>query len=111
MALYLAAGGRSSVFRRSARPAWRASATGGCLIDVSRRHVSVLSQRTTSLAAAGWLVSQGSPSFTSGIAQLTLISGSVGRALQLGVTPFATLDVVRRLSPPITVPRSARRDS
>jgi hypothetical protein len=43
---------------------------------------------------------------------LTLISGSIGRALQLGVTPFAALDVVKAfVAAAITVPRSARRDS
>ena len=33
--------------------------------------------------------------FIGGIAQLTLLTGSVGRAIALGVTPFAILDVVK----------------
>jgi biotin transport system substrate-specific component len=33
--------------------------------------------------------------FLGGLAQLTVLSGSVGRAVQLGVTPFAALDLVK----------------
>src|SRR6478672_12012226 len=33
--------------------------------------------------------------YLGGIAQLAVISGSIGRAIQLGVTPFAALDVIK----------------
>ena len=33
--------------------------------------------------------------FFGGLAQLTLLSGSVTRAVQLGITPFAALDIVK----------------
>jgi len=33
--------------------------------------------------------------FFGGLAQLTLLTGSVGRAVQLGITPFAALDIVK----------------
>lgn len=33
--------------------------------------------------------------FAGGIAQLTIITGSLGRAITLGITPFAALDVVK----------------
>jgi biotin transport system substrate-specific component len=33
--------------------------------------------------------------FVGGIAQLTILTGSIGRALALGITPFAILDIVK----------------
>jgi biotin transporter BioY len=33
--------------------------------------------------------------FFGGLAQLTLLNGSVTRAVQLGITPFAALDLVK----------------
>jgi biotin transport system substrate-specific component len=35
--------------------------------------------------------------YVGGLAQLTVLSGSVGRAVVLGITPFAALDVVKAL--------------
>ncbi|HET9424769.1 MAG TPA: biotin transporter BioY [Gemmatimonadaceae bacterium] len=35
--------------------------------------------------------------FVGGIAQLTIITGSIGRALDLGITPFVPLDAVKAL--------------
>lgn len=33
--------------------------------------------------------------FVGGIAQLTILTGSIGRALALGITPFAVLDILK----------------
>ena len=33
--------------------------------------------------------------FLGGIAQLAILNGSVGRAVQMGITPFAALDLVK----------------
>jgi len=47
--------------------------------------------------------------YLGGLAQLTIISGSVGRAVALGITPFAVLDVVKAfLAALVTRPRSRR---
>ncbi len=48
--------------------------------------------------------------FVGGIAQLALLSGGVARAVQLGVTPFAALDIVKALvAAAVTGPRKTRR--
>ena len=48
--------------------------------------------------------------YVGGIAQLSLLSNGLGRALELGVTPFAALDVVKALvAAVIASPRGARR--
>ena len=48
--------------------------------------------------------------YVGGIAQLSLLSGGFGRALQLGVTPFAALDIVKAfVAALIASPRAARR--
>jgi len=48
--------------------------------------------------------------FLGGLAQLTIISGSVERAIALGITPFAALDVVKAFAAAlITHPRTRRR--
>jgi biotin transporter BioY len=33
--------------------------------------------------------------FVGGIAQLMILTGSIGRALAMGITPFAVLDIVK----------------
>jgi biotin transport system substrate-specific component len=48
--------------------------------------------------------------YLGGIAQLSLLSGSVTRAVQLGVTPFAALDLVKAFVAAIVAPRAMRRD-
>jgi biotin transport system substrate-specific component len=49
--------------------------------------------------------------YLGGIAQLSLLSGSVSRAVQLGVTPFAALDLVKAfVAAAIVAPRAMRRD-
>jgi biotin transport system substrate-specific component len=50
--------------------------------------------------------------FAGGIAQLSLLDHSVVRAIQLGVTPFAALDVVKAfIAAGISGPRVARRNA
>jgi biotin transporter BioY len=50
--------------------------------------------------------------FLGGIAQLSVLSGSVTKAVQLGVTPFAALDLVKAwIAAAITAPRARRRDA
>jgi biotin transport system substrate-specific component len=118
MALYLAAGAAGlPVFTPIGAPgvARFFGPTGGYLIayPVAAYVAGILSQRTTSLIGR-WVAGVAGIAiiYLGGIAQLTLISGSIGRALQLGVTPFAALDVVKAfVAAAITVPRSARRDS
>ena len=101
MALYLAAGAAGlPVFTPIGAPgiARFFGPTGGYLLAypaaawvagaLNRRSSTLL---TRSLAAiAGMVVI-----FFGGLAQLTLLSGSVTRAVQLGITPFAALDLVK----------------
>lgn len=48
--------------------------------------------------------------YLGGIAQLSLLSGDFARAVQLGVTPFAALDIVKAfVAAAIASPRSTRR--
>lgn len=50
--------------------------------------------------------------FLGGIAQLTVLEGSVSRAVMLGVTPFAVLDIVKALVAAwIAGPRMTRRSA
>lgn len=50
--------------------------------------------------------------YIGGIAQLSLLSGSVGHAVQLGVTPFAALDIVKALvAAAIATPRATSRSA
>jgi biotin transporter BioY len=47
--------------------------------------------------------------FVGGLTQLTILNGSVGRAVQLGVTPFAALDLVKAfIAAAISGPRIGR---
>ena len=118
MALYLAAGAAGlPVFTPIGAPgiARFFGPTGGYLIayPVAAYVAGLLSRRATSLAGR-WVAGVAGVAviYLGGIAQLTLISGSMSRALQLGVTPFAALDIVKAfVAAAITAPRSARRDS
>ena len=48
--------------------------------------------------------------YVGGIAQLSLLSGDFARAVQLGVTPFAALDIVKAfVAAAIASPRASRR--
>jgi biotin transport system substrate-specific component len=101
MALYLVAGAVGlPVFTPIGAPgiARFFGPTGGYLLAypaaawvagaLNRRASTLL---TRSLAAiAGMVVI-----FFGGLAQLTLLNGSVTRAIQLGITPFAALDLVK----------------
>jgi biotin transport system substrate-specific component len=50
--------------------------------------------------------------FVGGIAQLTILTGSFGRAVQLGITPFAALDIVKAwVAAAISGTRMVRRSS
>ena len=50
--------------------------------------------------------------YLGGITQLSLLSGGVGRAVQLGVTPFAALDIVKAvIAAAIATPRAVRRSA
>lgn len=50
--------------------------------------------------------------FAGGLAQLTLLNASVARAVQLGVTPFAALDLVKAfIAAAISGPRVTRRQA
>jgi biotin transport system substrate-specific component len=101
MLLYLAAGATGlPVFTPMGAPgiARFFGPTGGYLIayPAAAWVAGVLNRRATSLmtrwlaATAGIVVI-----FFGGLAQLTLLSHSVTRAVQLGITPFAALDLVK----------------
>ena len=101
MVLYLAAGAAGlPVFTPMGAPgiARFLGPTGGYLIayPAAAFVAGTLARRATSLggrwaaATAGMVVI-----FAGGLAQLWLLNGSATRALQLGVTPFALLDVVK----------------
>src|SRR5262252_2299637 len=101
MALYLAAGASGlPVFTPIGAPgiARFFGPTGGYLLayPVAAYVAGALNRRASTLLArslaaiAGMVVI-----FFGGLAQLTLLTGSVGRAVQLGITPFAALDLVK----------------
>jgi len=118
MLLYLAAGASGlPVFTPMGAPgvARFFGPTGGYLIayPAAAYVAGVLTQRSTSLAGR-WVAGVAGIAiiYFGGIAQLSFVSGSFARALQLGVTPFAALDVVKAfVAAAITAPRSTRRDS
>ncbi len=87
--------------------------TGGYLIayPAAAWVAGVLTQRASSLMTR-WLAAIAGIAviFFGGLAQLTLLSHSVTRAVQLGITPFAALDVVKAYAAAlITGSRFARR--
>src|SRR5262245_39481838 len=50
--------------------------------------------------------------YLGGVAQLTLLNGSVARAIELGVTPFAALDLVKAwIAAVIVSPRTSRQQA
>lgn len=118
MMLYLAAGAAGlPVFTPMGAPgiARFVGPTGGYLLaypaaavvaGALARRSSTMTTRTLA-AVAGIAVI-----FLGGIAQLSILSGSVSKAVQLGVTPFAALDLVKAwIAAAITAPRARRRDS
>ncbi len=103
MALYLAAGAAGlPVFQPFGAPgvARLLGPTGGYLLayPAAAFAAGVLGRRWPSFggrfgaALVGMIVL-----FAGGIAQLTILTGSAGRAVALGVTPFAALDVAKAL--------------
>src|SRR5690242_15147007 len=101
MTLYLAAGAAGlPVFTPLGAPgiARFFGPTGGYLLayPVAAYVAGALNRRASTLfgrwgaGIAGIVVI-----FFGGLAQLTLLTGSVGRAVQLGITPFAALDIVK----------------
>jgi biotin transport system substrate-specific component len=101
MLLYLAAGAVGlPVFTPMGAPgiARFLGPTGGYLLayPVAAYVTGLLTRRASSLGGR-WLAGVAGivVIFFGGIAQLTLLTGSVGRAVQLGVTPFAALDIVK----------------
>jgi biotin transport system substrate-specific component len=72
--------------------------TGGYLIAYPAASLvaGVLARRMTGLVGRWAAATVGiAVIFVGGIAQLTLITGSFSRAVALGITPFAALDVVK----------------
>ncbi len=117
MMVYLAAGAAGlPVFTPMGAPgiARFFGPTGGYLIayPIAAFVAGVIAQRATSLTGR-WIAGMAGIAliFVGGIAQLALLSGSLGRAVQLGVTPFAALDIVKAfLAAVIAAPRVPRRD-
>ncbi len=116
MLLYLAAGAAGlPVFTPMGAPgiARFLGPTGGYLIayPAAAFVAGALTRRASSLGLR-WLAASAGVAviFLGGIAQLSILSGSIGRAVQLGVTPFAALDLVKAfVAAVISGPRSARR--
>ena len=118
MVLYLAAGAAGlPVFTPIGAPGLARffGPTGGYLIayPAAAWVAGTLGRRASGIggrwlaAAAGIVVI-----FLGGIAQLAILSSSIGRALQLGVTPFAALDLVKAfIAAAISGPRVTRRQT
>lgn len=101
MALYLAAGAIGMpVFTPIGAPgiARFFGPTGGYLIayPVAAYVAGLVMRRVPSLALR-WVAALAGMAviYVGGVAQLTLLTGSVARAAALGVTPFAALDVLK----------------
>lgn len=116
MLLYLAAGAVGlPVFTPMGAPgiARFLGPTGGFLLayPAAACVAGVLNRRATTVWAR-WLAGIAGVAiiFLGGLAQLSVLYGSIGRAVQLGVTPFAALDLVKAfIAAMISGPRSARR--
>lgn len=116
MALYLAAGAVGlPVFTPLGAPgiARFFGPTGGYLLayPFAAYVAGALSLRESKLAGR-WIAGIAGMAviFAGGLAQLSLLNGSIGRAVALGVTPFAALDLVKAwVAAAITSSRIARR--
>jgi biotin transport system substrate-specific component len=115
MALYLAVGAMGlPVFSPFGAPglARFAGPTGGYLLAyplaafvagaLSRRAPSLFGRWLAALAGVAVLL-------LGGLAQLAIITGSVGQALALGIHPFLPLDAVKALVAALLVPKSITR--
>ena len=116
MVLYLAAGAAGlPVFTPIGAPgiARFLGPTGGYLIAYpAAAYVAGTLARRASGIGGRWLAAAAGIAmiFLGGIAQLSILSSSIGRALQLGVTPFAALDLVKAfIAAAISGPRVTRR--
>lgn len=116
MLLYLAAGAAGlPVFTPMGAPgiARFVGPTGGYLIayPVAAFVAGAIASRATGFATR-WLAGVAGivVIYVGGIAGLAFLSGGVGRAVQLGVTPFAALDIVKAaVAAVIASPRATRR--
>ena len=116
MALYLAAGAAGlPVFAPIGAPglARLLGPTGGYLLayPAAACVAGLLARRAYGLATRTWAAAAGMiVLYVGGLAQLTLLTGSVERAALLGVLPFAAADAVKALvAAAITRPRAAGR--
>ena len=118
MLMYLAAGAAGlPVFTPVGAPGFARflGPTGGYLIayPAAAYVAGMLAQRATSRGGR-WLAGVAGTAviYLGGIAQLSLLSGGFARAVQLGVTPFAALDIVKAfVAAVIAAPRAARRNA
>jgi biotin transport system substrate-specific component len=118
MLLYLAAGAIGlPVFTPIGAPgiARFFGPTGGYLIayPVAAFIAGAIARRSTTLSTR-WLAGVVGIAviYIGGIAQLALLSGGFARAVQLGVTPFAALDIVKAfVAAAIATPRATRRNA
>jgi biotin transport system substrate-specific component len=118
MVLYLALGAAGlPVFAPVGAPglARFVGPTGGYLIayPASAWVAGTLGRRATSLTGRWVAALLGiAVIFVGGIAQLTILTGSFRRAIALGITPFAALDIVKAwVAAALTGTRVARRSS
>jgi biotin transport system substrate-specific component len=86
--------------------------TGGFLIayPAAAYVAGVLAARLPSLTGR-WLAACAGMAviFVGGLGQLTILSGSIGRAVALGITPFAALDVLKAfVAAALTRPQARR---
>jgi biotin transport system substrate-specific component len=118
MALYLAAGAAGlPVFTPMGAPgiARFFGPTGGYLLayPFAAYVAGAVSRRSTTLAGR-WIAGVAGVAliFVGGLAQLSVLWGSVSRAVAVGVTPFAALDLVKAwVAAAITGSRVTRRDA
>ena len=118
MLLYLAAGATGlPVFTPMGAPgiARFFGPTGGYLLayPAAAYVAGLLSGRASSLAGRWFAGVAGiAVIFLGGITQLAMLNGGVGRAVQLGITPFAALDIVKAFAAAaVTGPRKVPRDA
>lgn len=118
MVLYLAAGASGlPVFTPMGAPgiARFLGPTGGYLLayPLAAFVAGALSRRASTLSGR-WMAGIAGVAliFIGGLAQLSVLSGGVGRAVALGITPFAALDLVKAwAAAAITGSRITRRDT
>lgn len=118
MMLYLTAGALGApVFTPMGAPglARLLGPTGGYLLayplaaavaGLARTRAATTYAPRAAFAMAGMVVL-----YAGGLAQLTLLTGSVSRAVVLGLAPFVAADVVKALAAPLLAPRSPLRST